>query len=121
MTPIGADSDNPICSQGGQAIPQERRAAKCTPPRRAFPLACSPTERFGWRSSCRAYSMATFWALFEEEFELRLPRHCAGPISIFLKNETRLVNFRNPITTPWEWCNRMKEESRLSTSSTMIR
>ena len=103
MTPIEPTPQSDSASQGGQAIPQElARARSARHSRRAFLFKLSllangavgavlavPIIGYLLGPSLKKSSSYDSWITL-------------GPISDFPENETRLVNFRNPITTPWD-------------------
>jgi len=90
-------------SQGGQAIPQELASARSARhSRRAFLFKLSllangavgavlavPIIGYLLGPAVKKSSSYDSWIAL-------------GPISDFPENETRLVNFRNPMTTPWD-------------------
>lgn len=103
MTPIEPTPQSDSASQGGQAIPQELASARSARhSRRAFLFKLSllangavgavlavPIIGYLLGPSLKKSSSYDSWITL-------------GPISDFPENETRLVNFRNPITTPWD-------------------
>src|ERR1035437_10204456 len=90
-------------SQSGQAVPQESASARSAGhSRRAFLFKLSllangavgavlavPIIGYLLGPAMKKSSSYDSWIAL-------------GPISGFPENETRLVNFRNPITTPWD-------------------
>ena len=103
MTPIEPTPQSDSASQGGQAIPQELASARSAGhSRRAFLFKLSllangaigailavPIIGYLLGPAVKKSSNYDSWIAL-------------GPISDFPENETRLVNFRNPITTPWD-------------------
>jgi Rieske Fe-S protein len=103
MTPIEPTPQSDSASQGSQAIPQELASARSAGhSRRAFLFKLSllangavgailavPIIGYLLGPAVKKSSNYDSWIAL-------------GPISDFPENETRLVNFRNPITTPWD-------------------
>jgi menaquinol-cytochrome c reductase iron-sulfur subunit len=103
MTPIEPTPQSDSASQGGQAIPQELASARSAGhSRRAFLFKLSllangavgailavPIIGYLLGPAVKKSSNYDSWIAL-------------GPISDFPENETRLVNFRNPITTSWD-------------------
>lgn len=103
MTPIEPTPQSDSASQGGQAIPQELASARSAGhSRRAFLFKLSllangavgavlavPIIGYLLGPAMKKSSNDDSWIAL-------------GPISDFPENETRLVNFRNPITTTWD-------------------
>jgi menaquinol-cytochrome c reductase iron-sulfur subunit len=103
MTPIEPTPQSDSASQGGQAIPQELASARSAGhSRRAFLFKLSllangavgailavPIIGYLLGPAVKKSSSYDSWIAL-------------GPISDFPENETRLVNFRNPITTSWD-------------------
>jgi menaquinol-cytochrome c reductase iron-sulfur subunit len=103
MTPSEPTPQSDSASQDGQAIPQELMSARSARhSRRAFLFKLSllangavgavlavPIIGYLLGPAVKKGSSYNSWIAL-------------GPISYFPENETRLVNFRNPITTPWD-------------------
>jgi menaquinol-cytochrome c reductase iron-sulfur subunit len=103
MTPSEPTPQSDSASQGGQAIPQELASARSAGhSRRAFLFKLSllangavgailavPIIGYLLGPAVKKSSSYDSWIAL-------------GPISDFPENETRLVNFRNPITTSWD-------------------
>jgi menaquinol-cytochrome c reductase iron-sulfur subunit len=103
MTPSEPTPQSDSASQDGQAIPQELTSARSARhSRRAFLFKLSllangavgavlavPIIGYLLGPAVKKGSSYNSWIAL-------------GPISYFPENETRLVNFRNPITTPWD-------------------
>lgn len=103
MTPSEPTLQSDSASQGGQAIPQELASARSAGhSRRAFLFKLSllangavgailavPIIGYLLGPAVKKSSNYDSWIAL-------------GPISDFPENATRLVNFRNPITTPWD-------------------
>lgn len=103
MTPSEPTSQSDSASQGGQVIPQELASARSARhSRRAFLFKLSllangavgtilavPIVGYLLGPAVKKSSNYDSWITL-------------GPISDFPENQTRLVNFRNPITTPWD-------------------
>jgi len=103
MTPSEPTPQSDSASQGGQAIPQELASARSARhSRRAFLFKLSllangavgailavPIIGYLLGPAVKKSSSYDSWIAL-------------GPLSDFPENETRLVNFRNPITTSWD-------------------
>ena len=103
MTPSEPTPQSDSAPQGGQAIPQELTSARSAGhSRRAFLFKLSllangavgailavPIIGYLLGPAVKKSSSYDSWIAL-------------GPLSDFPENETRLVNFRNPITTPWD-------------------